>query len=139
MVVIIRSDEQRLDDLAKSIEPEIDSFKYLTLLIMQYFVASISGPNFYGETEYFGGSGPLCVAHFENRQLTWRGAESNAEPSSESPLVGLYQEGANGKKSPINEGVSRLGVVRSDESDDFEQIGLGRFRPLEDLGSEYLD
>lgn len=42
-------------------------------------------------------------------------------------------------KSPIKEGLSRLGIVRSEEYDEFDQIGLERFRSLGDLGIENDD
>lgn len=138
-LVIIPLDEQRLDDLAISIEPAINGFTYLTPLMAQRIAAALSGPTLYVETEYFGGIGGQSAAYFENGQLTWWGAESTETPSAGSPLAELYEKTSKGGKSPINEGLRRLGVVRSHERDEFDQVGLRRFRSLEDLGIEYPD
>ena len=138
-LVIIPLDEQRLDDLAMSVEPAIDGFTYLTPLMAEKIAAALSGPTLYVETDYFGGVGGQSAAYFENGKLTWRGAVSTEEPPAGSPLADTYENTAHGGKSPINEGLSRLGVIRSDECDEFDQIGLRRFRSLEDLGIEYQD
>lgn len=138
-LVIIPLDEQRLNDLAMSKEPAIDGFTYLTPLMAQEIAAVLGGPSLYVETEYFGGIGGQSAAHFEGGQLAWCGAESSETPPAGSPLAELYEKTSNGGKSPINEGLSRLGVIRSDESDEFDQVGLQRFRSLEDLGIEYPD
>lgn len=136
-LVIIPLDEQRLDDIAMSLEPAIEGFTYLTPLMAEKIAAALSGPTLYIETEYFGGMGAQSAAYFENGQLTWWGAKSSEEPPAGSSLADLYEKTANGGKSPINEGLSRLGVVRSAECDEFDQVGLWRFRSLEALGIEY--
>lgn len=138
-LVIIPLDEQRLDAIAMSVEPAIDGFTYLTRLMAEEIAAALSGPTLYVETDYFGGIGRQSAAYFENGQLMWWGAESNEVPSARSSLATLYDKTANNGKSPINEGLRRLGVVRSEECDEFDRIGLQRFRSLEALGIEYDD
>lgn len=138
-LVIIPLDEQRLDAIAMSVEPAIDGFTYLTPLMAQEIAATVSGQTLYVETEYFGGIGGQSAAYFENGQLAWWGAESTEAPPAGSSLADLYEKTANGGKSPINEGLSRLGVVRSERCDEFDQIELQRFRSLEALGIEYDD
>ncbi len=138
-LVIIPLDEQRLDVIAMSVEPAIEGFTYLTPRMAQEIAVTISGPSLYVETEYFGGMGGQSAAYFENGELTWWGAESSEEPPVGSSLADLYEKTANCGKSPINGGLSRLGVGRSEESDEFDQIGLQRFRSLEALGIEYDD
>lgn len=138
-LVIIPLDEQRLDDLAISTEPAIDGFTYLTPRMAHEIAATLSGPALYIETEYFGGMGGQGAAFFAGGQLTWWGAESSEAASAGSALAFLYEKTANNGKSPISEGLRRLGVDRSTERDEFDEIGLRRFRSLEALGIEYDD
>jgi hypothetical protein len=138
-LVIIPLDEQRLDAIATSVEPAIDGFTYLTPRMAQEIAVTVSGPALYVETDYFGGVGGQSAAYFENGGLMWWGAESSEEAPMGSSLADLYEKTANGGKSPINEGLGRLGVGRSEERDEFDQIGLQRCRSLEALGIEYND
>ena len=138
-LVIIPLDEQRLDVIAMSVEPAIDGFTYLTPRMAEEIAAALSGPALYLETEYFGGIGGQSAAYFANGQLRWWGAESSEAAPAGSALADLYEKTANGGKSPINEGLSRLGVAGSAERDEFDEIGLQRFRSLEALGIEYDD
>jgi hypothetical protein len=79
-LVIIPLDEQRLDDLAMSIEPAIDGFTYLTPLMAQKIAAALSGPTLYVETEYFGGMGGAERRLFRERpvNVVGRRIERNA-------------------------------------------------------------
>lgn len=138
-LAIIPLDEQRLDAIAMSVEPAIEGFTYLTPLMAKEIAAALNGPTLYVETEYFGGMGGQSAAYFENGHLTWCGAESSEEAPAGSSLAQLYKKTANGGRSPINEGLYRLGVIRSERCDEFDQIGLQRFRSLESLGIEYDD
>lgn len=74
-----------------------------------------------------------------NGRLTWWRAESSEAALVGSALADLYEKTANSGKSPINEGLNRLGVGRSAERDEFDEIGLQRFRSLEALDIEYDD
>ena len=138
-LVIIPLDEQRLDAIAMSLEPAIEGFTYLTPLMAEKIAAALNGPTLYVETEYFGGMGGQSAAYFENGRLTWCGAESSEKPPAGSSLADLYERTANGGRSPINEGLRRLGLIRSEMCDEFDQIGLQRLRSLEALGIEYDD
>lgn len=138
-LVIIPLDEERLDAIAMSVETAIDGFTYLTPRMAQEIAVTVRGPSLYVETEYFGGMGGQSAAYFENGELAWWGAESSNDAPAASSLAALYEKTANSGKSPINEGLSRLGVSRSEERDEFDQIGLQQFRSLEALGIEYDD
>lgn len=136
---LIPLDEQRLDAISMSVEPAIEGFTYLTPLMAEKIAAELSGPALYFETEYFGGIGTQSAAYFENSQLIWSGTESNEGSLAGSSPASFHEEAADVGKSPINEGLRRLGVVRSKNCDEFDQIGLQRFRSLEALGIEYDD
>ena len=138
-LIIIPLDEQRLDAIAMSVESAIDGFTYLTPHMAEEIAVAVSGPSLYVETDYFGGKGGQSAAYFENGRLTWQGAESSEAASEGMSVADLREKRCNGGKSPINEGLSRLGVVRSDDCDEFDQIGLHRFRSLEALGIKYDD
>jgi hypothetical protein len=138
-LVIIPLDEQRLDAIAMSVEPTIAGFTYLTPCMAQEIAVTARGPALYIETDYFGGMGSQSAAYFENGGLRWWGAESSEEALARSSLAELYQKTASGGKSPINEGLSRLGVGRSETRDEFDEIGLQRFTSLEALGIEHDD
>lgn len=136
---IIPLDEERLDAIAMSVEPAIDGFTYLTPRMAEEIAVAVNGSSLYIETDYFGGMGGQSAAYFDNGMLTWWGAESSEDAPTGTSLANLYEKTANSGRSPINEGLRRLGVVRSDEHDEFDQIKLHQFRSLEALGIEYDD
>lgn len=129
-LVIVPLDEQRLDAIAMSDEPAIDGFTYLTPHMAEEIAGATNGPALYVETEYFGGMGRQCAAYFENGRLIWWGAD----PRERTSRAELHEKPATGGKSPINEGLGRLGVARSEDRDEFDQIGLQHFRSLDALG-----
>ena len=67
----------------------------------------------YVETEYFGGTGVQAAAVWLKGKL-------------------VYGPKQNKKIGPINAALRRLGVRASDGRDEFDTIGLGRFRSNED-------
>jgi hypothetical protein len=140
-LVIIPLDEQRLDAIAMSVEPAFDGFTYLTPTMAREIGSAISnGPALYIETEYFGGMGSQSAALFENGVLTWKDAESTIETvAARSFLTRFFRPSAAASKSPISAGLAKLGIVGSEGQDEFDRIGLGRFRSLEDLGLHYED
>jgi len=138
-LVIIPLDERRLDAIAVSVESAIDGFTYLTPHMAEAIAVAVNGPSLYIETDYFGGKGGQSAAYFENGRLMWQGAESSEAASEGISLADLREKGAKGGKSPINEGLSRLGVDRSEDRDEFDQIGLQKLRSLEAFGIKYDD
>lgn len=74
----------------------------------------------YLETEYFGGIGDQGAALSEQGAVVWRAAHASDQPKA--------------GRSPISEGLSRLGVPPAPGSDEFDGAGLGRFRSMETLG-----
>jgi hypothetical protein len=135
-LVIVPLDECRLDAIAMSTEDAIDGFTYLTPRMAAAIAAMAQGPALYIETEYFGGMGAQSAAYFQDGELAWRSAKCTEAAPSGSSLARLHEEAAASGISPINRGLMQLGVSRSDELDEFDQIGLGRFRSLEELGFE---
>lgn len=138
-LIIIPLDERRLDAIAVSVESAIDGFTYLTPHMAEAIAVAVNGPSLYIETDYFGGKGGQSAAYFENGRLMWQGAESSGAASEGISLADLREKRCNGGKSPINEGLSRLGVDRSEDRDEFDQIGLQKFRSLEAFGIKYDD
>jgi hypothetical protein len=136
-LVIVPLDEQRLDALATSDEEAIEGFTYLTATMAGEIVNALNGGRaLYIETDYFGGMGGQSAALFENGALAWKDAESNLTPvPSPSWFSRLFRrEDAPKPKSPISQGLARLGVVLEGYSDEFDRVGLGRFRSLDALG-----
>ncbi|PJZ41699.1 hypothetical protein CH370_09680 [Leptospira kmetyi] len=102
-----------LNKISSSASPEIGK-AYLYNEMIQTFLKdlSISGKVMYFETEYFGGSGGQCSEVFENGKT-----------------ISVYSE----NKSSINDGLKYFGiVVESGSSDEFEAVGLNRFRTTEE-------
>lgn len=98
-----------------------DDFIYLSAeLEAALCTAAETKPLLYIETEYFGGAGGQSAALFEHGKLVWK----DHETSEEAP----------GGRSPISEGLSRMGVAPAAGSDEFDGVGLVRFRRMEDLG-----
>lgn len=135
-LVIVPLDERRLDALAMSNEPPLDGFTYLNPAMAREIANAMShGRALYIETEYFGGTGGQSAALFESGTLAWKAAESTLEPAaSRSFITRLFKPSAVPSRSPISEGLAKLGVVPSTARDEFDQVGLGRFRSLEAFG-----
>jgi hypothetical protein len=64
----------------------------------------------YFETDYFGGAGTQAAA-------VWKHRRSLVEPSD--------------RGSPVNRMLAALGVKRSVSKDEFDSVGLGRFRTMD--------
>lgn len=140
-LVIIPLDEERLDAISMSEEVAFDGFTYLKPAMAAEIGDMVGdGRVLYVETEYFGGMGGQSAALFDNGTLIWKDAESTFEEvASQSLLTRLFKPSTVRSKSPISEGLAKLGVVATDGKDEFDQVGLGRYRSLEDLGLEYDD
>lgn len=112
------------DDLG-SVAPD---FNYLgSGLETALRAASADGVLLYIETNYFGGIGGQGAALFRAGESVWK----EAQAVSPTPPAG---------KSPISRGLECLGVTASDGQDEFDTLGLSRYRSLESLGlDEYED
>jgi hypothetical protein len=136
-LVIVPLDEQRLDAIAMSDEASFDGFCYLKPTMAREIESAVcNGCALYIETNYFGGTGSQSAAFFDSGQLVWKQVETTLEAvASKSWLARLFNRSVP-TKSPISQGLARLGVVASKEQDEFDQLGLIRFRSLEAFGFE---
>ncbi|PSJ43443.1 hypothetical protein [Allosphingosinicella deserti] len=136
-MVIVPLDEQRLDVLAMSEEGPLEGFTYLTATMAGEIAKALNGGRaLYIETDYFGGMGGQSAALFESGGLAWTDNESNLTPAPEPSWFSRLVHGQDNqrRKSPISSGLARLGVLPEGDSDEFDRLGLGRFRSLDDLG-----
>jgi hypothetical protein len=141
-LVIIPLGYQRHDALAMSVTPAFEGFIYLKPEKADAIGRAVGdGRALYVETEYFGSMGQQAAALFEDGVMVWQGARSTFEPyKPKSIRERLFGQPAETARSPISQGLARLGVVASIGLDEFDSVGLGRFRSLEDLGlDEYED
>jgi hypothetical protein len=76
---------------------------------------SADGPVSYVEAEYFGGKGEQSAA-------VWVGGELALGP--------LHEESA------ICQALAELGVSKADDTDEFESVGLNRYRDVDHWGSD---
>jgi hypothetical protein len=135
-LVIVPLDENRLDALATSFEAPLYDFTYLTPAISREITRALGNrPALYIETNYFGGMGRQAAALFKNGELAWKKASSTFASSDSRPfLERMFKLKASPPKSPVSEGLAKLGVPPSRLGDEFDHVGLGRFRSLEHLG-----
>jgi hypothetical protein len=140
-LLIIPLSEDRLDTLAMSTEQSIHGFTYLTPAIAAVIGRTLDGePALYFETGYFGGMGGQSAAYFENGAIKWSDAESNLGEVKQRPwLSRLFRRRPAPAKSPISHGLDMLGVTCAPDKDEFDTVGLGRFRSLESLGVSDFD
>ena len=138
-LIIVPLDEERLDAIATSAEPSFDGFIYLTPTMAAGIGRELGeGPALYIETDYHGGAGFQGAALFEHGALVWKRTE--AAPGAIKPqpprswLARLLRphvppaKPSRSGKSPISEGLAKLGVVASRSGDEFDRVGLGDFR-----------
>ena len=100
-----------------------------------------AGQLLYVETNYFGGMGDQGAALFEAGKLVWREHMSESAGVGVTSLIGVMVPGLRIRhsKSPISRGLSLLGVPPPLEGDEFDAMGLSRFRSCADLGYEWDD
>jgi len=88
--------------------------------------AADDGKLAYIETNYFGGTGSQAAAVFSAGRIVMR----SSIPIGRQPAH---------RDAPINTALRALGVEALAGEDEFDSIGLGRFRDLESLGLEEWD
>ncbi|MDO8902146.1 MAG: hypothetical protein Q7V15_12410 [Phenylobacterium sp.] len=99
-----------------------NGFKYLSPALERGLIAAADGGAFaYIETEYFGGIGSQAAAIFSDLLPPIRIADTEADAPAQPD-------------SPINLALRSLEVSASPGQDEFDTVGLHRFRDLEALG-----
>lgn len=128
--------EQRLDTLALPREPSTEGFSYLTSGMAGEIGRMLGNRRaLYIETEYWGGEGGQCATLFENGAIVWHKIELTKKLNKQqSPLSCTTRPAIERTKSPISQGLDILGVRPERGKDEFDVVGLGRFRTLKDLG-----
>ncbi len=129
-LLIVPLDHNRLDLLAgRYTLPCYDGFIYFGPNLAEGICRmGKAGQLLYVETAYFGGQGGQGAAVLDAGRLIWKDAVSSARKDT-----------AKRPQSPINYGLAMLGVKRAGKIDEFDAIGLNRFRSLEALELEEND
>lgn len=126
-LVIVPLGPARLDMLAQENGPPHDGFAYLGPALEIALARAVgTGPALYIETDYFGGRGTQGAAWFAGGEAGWRDAEAHED--------GGEQAAARPGGTPISRGLAELGVRPPAEGDEFDAVGLGRFRSMRALG-----
>jgi hypothetical protein len=124
MVPLTEALYDSLPDNEGSVPPGSDKFEFLTAKICwQILELSQSGPIAYCETDYHGGSGSQGAIVWHQRAVTMPPAQFFSD-HRRAPHELVQQ--------PINAALHILGVVKGDDVDEFDGLGLGRFRNDED-------
>lgn len=122
-LVIAPLGEAQIDRLT-SLNPGqgFDGFCYLSAGLELALIAAADGGQFaYVETNYFGGAGSQAAAAYSNGEAILRKA---VPVTRNRPQL----------ESPINSSLRALGVRGAPDRDEFDTLGLGKFRTLEALG-----
>jgi len=123
--------------------PTYDGFMYLGPELEAGIArAAPQGRLLYVETNYFGGIGYQGATLFDAGRPVWKAILTNVHDAWPRPPN--YDSWAAGRpklefRTPISRGLSRLGVPEPTSGDEFDAVGLGRFRTLEALGVEEDD
>lgn len=127
-LVIAPLGEQQIDRLT-ALDPgnHTDGFTYLSeRLQLALAGATKDGAAAYVETNYFGGTGSQAAAVFSEGKMILEGSV----PVSRQPPQ---------HDDPINTALRALGVEAAPGQDEFDTLGLRRFRDLEALGLDDWD
>jgi hypothetical protein len=118
---------QQIDRLTELQPGEYFEGTYLSAGLQSALMrASNDGSLAYIETSYFGGTGSQAAAVFLAGNIAMRASlPIGREPAS--------------RDDPINTALRALGVRATDREDEFDSVGLRRFRDLESLGLEEWD
>lgn len=119
---------QQIDQLTQ-LQPgeRFDGFIYLSAGLQNALIdAIVQGTLVYLETDYFGGTGSQAAAVLSAGSVVMRASM----PVGREPAR---------RKDPINTALRALGIEAATGEDEFDTIGLRRFRDLESLGVEWDD
>jgi hypothetical protein len=137
-LIIVPLGELRLDLLTEQQSAVVPGFAYLNSSLELGISARMGEDNVvYIETNYFGGTGSQGAAFFSDGRVVWKQSEpvKLRWEGRRTPLARFLSKLRKEKfKSPINRGLAALGVRASPGLDEFDSVGLGRFRSLETLG-----
>jgi hypothetical protein len=99
-----------------------EGFAYLSEALQSFLSsASLDGALAYIETGYFGGTGSQAAAVFSGGEMILKSTTSNTRDPIHSD-------------DPINAALRTMGIKAVDGRDEFDTVGLGRFRSMESLG-----
>lgn len=85
---------------------------------------SLAGDIAYLEAEIFGGTGAQAM-------VLWRGGEVCLGPVA-TEFTATAPDPSSSRQWPFNQALRELGVDRGDAFDEFDALGLGRWRHTED-------
>jgi len=126
--VIVPLWERQFDQIT-GLKPgaDVGGFTYLSSsVVVALSSASEVGPLVYVETNYFGGIGAQAAAAFVQGKMAF----ADYHEVLRDPQRG---------DGPINRALKMLGVAKVAGQDEFDTLGLGRFRTVEALGIEDWD
>lgn len=119
---------QQIDALT-ALQPveHFEGFRYLSAGLRAGLGRAVGeGVIVYVETDYFGGTGSQAAAVLSADEVAFQGTQTIGNtPTS--------------RDDPINVALRAIGVVVDSQHDEFEALGLGRFRDLEDLALNEWD
>ena len=110
---LVPLEDDDLDSLGMDFSKTTTGFNYLSPEFVEFCEeVSVLGPLVYLETDYFGGMGSQAAAAFSGGSLV-----------ATAPLTG---------EEAINTALRSIGVVASSGLDEFDSIGLSRYRYTSD-------
>lgn len=122
-LIVMPLGELRLDLLKENSGPVWDGFTHLSQDLEKGIIEGVgSASALYIETNYSGGTGRQGAASFKEEKVVWKQTMSS---DAGSKFYG---------KTPISLGLAELGVVSDGNFDEFDMVGLYRYRSLESLG-----
>jgi hypothetical protein len=101
-------------------ERPFKSVSYLTLALAEVLAKASAIPVAFVDAEYFGGRGTQAA-------VVWEGGRPILEASVPDDMGPLPPEGG-----PIDKALRLLGAVAKNGEDEFDSVGLNRFRRTED-------
>ena len=124
MVPLTENLYDSLPDRDGSVPPGSGTFEFLTAKVC-YLLCELSrgGPIAYCETDYHGGAESQCAAVWGHQAVTMPPAHIFSD-HSRAPHE-LAQQ-------PVNTALRMLGAGKADKVDEFDGLGLGRFRDDQD-------
>lgn len=104
---------------------EIEPFVFLDQAIKDYLeMIQPDGYFIYVETDYFGGEGTQISAIFKDGKILETYKENTANIDITIPWPNRLLE------SPINKALRYIGVIRDGQLDEFDTLGLGKYRHM---------
>jgi len=106
-------------------DDDIEPFYYFDSKMKQYLeLIASSGVFAYIETDYFGGAGTQSAGLFKEGKLLEAHNRSTWDIDTTVPWPERLQD------EPINNVLRKIGVVKNFASDEFDTLGLGKYRDM---------